>query len=241
MTFSLAFFGFYRNGDKMTYNFDVKSNEYKKYIYTPTINNEDTANENSKEKFLNKFGENSQIVLYEYDKQIHIDKCSKIHKGKFINKWYQQGYRIFSFFYNIKGVLNMIKKDSHEPNDIILLCRIDIGLNINNKNKIYELLKLNDVLLVGKSGPVGTQDKLFIFKYKHIDIFINLYDDYEKYIYDNLNNIDGCCISTRPEDIFYFHFKKYKLKCKFVHNLVSYLFKHVCSKYCGHHGKKTKT
>jgi hypothetical protein len=238
----LVFFGFYRDGNKYKYNFDIKSNKYNKYIYTPTINNENNTNLNNEKMFLDKFGSNTKIVMYKYDKNIHINKYNKISKEKFINKWYQQAYRIFSFFYNIRGGLNMLKNDKHNSEDIILLSRIDIGINIINENKIKENLDKYDVI-VCDLGSNHVRDMYFIFKYKHIDVFIKLYDSYELYISDIINNVKGHCISTRPEDIFHYHFSKNNLKM--IDNrkdkMVNYIFKHVCSEFCGHNKTNTKT
>ena len=69
------------------------------------------------------------------------------------------------------------------------------------------------------SGSTGTEDKWFIFKNKNaLECFINLYDDYGTYINQYLNKKEGDKVfedypeTTRPEDIFPYHFKKYNLK-----------------------------
>ena len=227
MPLNIALFGFIRNCSG-SYNFDITSNTHKKYIYTPSIVNEDT--EEPSEPKLAKFG-NSTIELYHYDKQKHIEKAKKVTDRKFLN-YYQQPYRIFSFFYNIRGVLNMIEGD---PEEIILLARIDIGMQIN-KEDIYHLMNHYDVLLGFPHGFDGTDGKFFIFKLKHKDIFTKLYDDYEKYIVDYLENK----VDSRPQAIFKYHFDNYNLSYKFTDDkLVKYDFHHVCSRFCGHNGDNT--
>jgi|APSaa5957512622_1039677.scaffolds.fasta_scaffold77952_1 hypothetical protein len=81
---------------------------YEKYMFMPKTINEDKQDEIiTEEKLLEKFGSNSKITLYDHNKQIFLDRVAKLNIPKF-NKWYQQAYRIFSFFYNIKGVLDML-------------------------------------------------------------------------------------------------------------------------------------
>lgn len=235
-----GFFGFYRNSNNFNYNFDIKS--YNKYIYTPSIKNEDTNEILTNNILVNKFGVNSKILIYEYNKNQFIDKYIKLSDKKFIN-YFQQGYRIFSFFYNIKGVLELIKQDEFNEDDIIILSRIDIGLNINNIDNIKNLLENNDVIVtdIFKINKINiVDDKVFIFKYKNINIFINLYEDYEKYLINYFSNNIDRPLDTHPEYIFYYHFKKNNLKIKKCDS-ISYVFKHVCSKYCGHNGNNTET
>ena len=45
-------------------------------------------------------------------------------------------------------------------------------------------------------GTLGIDDKIFILKFKHLDVFINLYDDYEKYLELGLG-----WSKCRPEDL----------------------------------------
>ena len=242
MKLIFGFFGFYRDGDKCSYNFDIRSPKLKKYIYTPTILNEDTYNENNIDDIITKFGNNTKIKLYEYNKQTHINHCKLFTEEKFINRWYQQGYRIFSFFSNIKGVLQLIKDDNYNDNDIIILSRIDIGLSIKNIDELLKLLVNNDVIVTSNPCVYGesVDDKVFVFKYKYIDIFIKLYEDYGRYIKKVKNNEKDKPASTKPEDIFFYHFKTNNLKIIST-TLISYHFRHVCSKYCGHNKENTLT
>jgi hypothetical protein len=249
MTIMFGFFGFYRNSDNFTYNFDIKN--FKKYIYTPSIRNEDITEIITNDKLINKFGINSKILIYEYNKNKFIDKYKKISDKNFLN-YFQQGYRIFSFFNNIKGVLEMIKQDEFNEDDIIILCRIDVGLKIKNMDEIKNILETNDIIVTDilkmykkiKKKKIFisdiVDDKVFIFKYKNINIFINLYEDYEKYLINYFSNNIDKPLYTHPEYIFYYHLKKNNLKIKKCDS-ISYVFKHVCSKYCGHNGNKTKT
>lgn len=229
MSLNIALHGFVRNCSG-SYNFDIKSNTYKKYIYTPSIVNEDTEEPSGPK--LAKFG-NSKIEIYQYDKQMLIEKAKKVTDKKFLN-YYQQPYRIFSFFNNIRGALSMIEGD---PEEIILLARIDIGMQIN-KEDIYHLINNYDVLLGFPIGLDATEVKFFIFKLKHKHVFMNLYDDYEKYIVDYLEDK----VDSRPESIFKYHFDNYNLSYKFTDDkLVKYDFQHVCSRFCGHNGDNTES
>tara|TARA_Y100000389_G_scaffold178371_1_gene191499 strand:- start:15623 stop:16342 length:720 start_codon:yes stop_codon:yes gene_type:complete len=239
MKLIFGFFGFYRDGHNYSYNFDIKSSIYKKYIYTPTILNEDTDNKNNIDDLKKKFGNDTKIQIYEYDKHTNINHCKLFTDQKFINCWYQQGYRIFSFFNNIRGVLKIIKDDNYYADDIIILSRIDIGLSIKNKDELLKLLLNNDVIVTSTDGK-SVDDKVFIFKYKYINIFIKLYDDYGIYIKKIKNNEKDRPASTRPEDIFFYHLKKNNLKIIST-NLIIYHFRHVCSKYCGHNRQSTQT
>ena len=238
MKFIFGFFGFYREGYKYSYNFDIKHTSYKKYIYSPRTINEDTEQLCNMKHLLHKFGKDTHITLYDYDKQKHLDKCHLYNSDKFINPWYQQGYRIFSFFHHIQQVLQLVKQDKYDPEDIIILARIDIGLTITNEYQLVELLKMNDVI-VTSMGDHSVDDKVFIFKYKNIDTFINLYEDYGSYIQKFKNNDHDKPVSTRPEDIFFHHFTVNHLKI--TTGPVSCEFNHVCSKYCGHHKENTDT
>ena len=253
--FIICLFGFYRNADKKGYNFNIKSYDIKKYIYIPELRNEDKNENNpdhliSKDYLLTRFGNNTEIELYKYNKQIHLDKCNLEGINIRFNQFFQQPYRIFSFFYNVRGCLKMLNDSDINDDNVIILSRIDIGLTLKrNINVIQEHLKENDVLLGYNSGSTGTEDKWFIFKNKRtLECFINLYDDYGTYINQYLNKKEGDKVfedypeTTRPEDIFPYHFKKYNLKYKFTkRELLECHFKHVCSPYCGHHKGRTKT
>lgn len=253
--FIFCLFGFYRHADEKSYNFNIKEDSIKKYIYIPEIINEDKDCNNpehliNKERLLTRFGNNTEIELYHYNKQIHLDKCNNEGINIKFNQFFQQPYRILSFFYNIRGCLKMLKNSDINDDNVIILSRIDIGLTLNNNiNTIHEYLKENDILLGYKCGSSGTQDKWFIFKNKKaLECFINLYDDYGTYINQYLNKKKGDKMfkdyptSTRPEDIFTYHFKNYGLKYKFTNkNILVEHFKHVCSPYCGHNKYDTKT
>ena len=218
---ALCLFGFYRNADDFVRNTDFND----VYIFCPTIKAENDTTEITHDK-LSKYA-NPMVCLYNYDKQIHIEKSNKLNIPRF-NQFYQQSYRIFSFFYHIKNVLEMVKPMNE--NDIILLSRIDIGLKING-------IEFEDDIMVGSmNGKVGVDDKWFLFRYKNIHVFTSLYDSYETYLTTERHMLP----TTRPEDVFYYHFKKYNMKIG-VTNKITYDFKHVCSEFCGHNGKNTKT
>lgn len=217
---ALCLFGFYRNADDFVINTEFND----VYIFCPTIKAENDTTEITHDTF-SKYG-NPKVCLYNYDKQIHIEKSNKLNIPRF-NEFYQQSYRIFSFFYHIKGVLEMVKHMNE--NDIILLSRIDIGLKIND-------LEFEDDIMVGCMNMHAVDDKWFLFRYKNIYVFTSLYDSYETYLTTERDLLP----STRPEDVFYYHFKKYHMKIGATDN-ITYDFNHVCSEFCGHNGENTKT
>lgn len=221
---TLCLFGFYRNADNFVRNIEFKD----VYIFCPTVKAENDTSEITPDMLI-KFG-NPTVCLYKYDKQIHIEKSNKLNIPKF-NQFYQQSYRIFSFFYNIKKVLEMVKP--MDENEIILLSRIDIGLKID-----YSKLDFNEDIMVGSmsANKKWVDDKWFLFRYKHINVFITLYDSFEAYLTTERNRIP----STRPEDVFYYHFMKHDMKIG-VTKAVTYQFSHVCSEFCGHNKERTKT
>ncbi len=218
----VCLFGFYRNAAMYSHNIKDKI-----YIFTPTIKNEGLNDPVTSDMISSRYN-NFVLQLYDYNKQLHIDKANALSIQKF-NKWYQQPYRIFSFFYHIKHVLSMVTED-----DVILLTRIDIGLNIHYE-KITPLLQHYDVILGSPLDDCGTDDKWFIFNSKHKHVFMSLYDDYSRYLVECSD-----LPSTRPEDVFLYHIKKNNLS--FIHtDVIKYHFNHVCSPYCGHHGIHTLT
>ena len=224
----ICLFGFYRNAD----NYQKNLENNKTYIYCPNTTNENCSDKITY-KYLNNKYPNSTIELYEYNKKLHIDKALKLNIPRF-NEFYQQSYRIFSFFYNIKMVLQMLKNKKYRNSDLILLSRIDIGLNIK-----YDKINAEYDIIAGSKSGKGVDDKWFLFKYKYIDVFISLYDDYEGYL---INYYKGKLnTSTRPEDIFLYHFIKNGLSVLFTDtSIIEYKFNHVCSEYCGHNGPNTK-
>ena len=89
-----------------------------------------------------RYGDNIVSNIYEYNKEKHIKKYNRVCENKFINKFFQQGYRIFSMFYNLSEIARMIKEDNYDPETLIILCRIDVGLKIN-KEKLFKFKKRN--------------------------------------------------------------------------------------------------
>ena len=221
----VCLFGFFRNANNYSHNI-----QHKVYVYTPSIKNEDVTDPVTEKMITSKYN-NVTLQIYEYNKQIHIDKSNKLNIPSF-NQFYQQPYRIFSFFYHIQQVLNMVTEE-----DTILLARIDIGLNIHHE-KINPLLDNYDIIL-GNAAGAGTQDMWFIFKSKHKHVFMMLYDDYERYLVEYYQCSD--LPSTRPEDVFLYHIKKYNLSFVHTNDVIDQQFNHVCSPYCGHNGKNTLT
>jgi hypothetical protein len=91
----VCLFGFFRNSKDYTHNIKDKV-----YVFTPSIQNEDNNEKITYELITSKY-KNVIAHIYEYDKHIHIDKAQKLFIPRF-NEFYQQPYRIFSFFYHIK-------------------------------------------------------------------------------------------------------------------------------------------
>lgn len=238
-----CFFGFYRNANIFTRTVNL-TGEKDVYVFAPNIRAENLPNDKiSTDMIISKFGENSTIILEEYNKQKHIDKAEKLNIPRF-NQAFQQSYRIFSFFYNIKMVLQMVKNSNkYTDDDIIVLSRIDIGLTAINIDKIHEYIKDYDIIVGYPCGSIGTDDKWFIFKYKNIDTFISLYDDHEAYLTDYYHtNTKLSLPSTCPENVFFHHFKMKNMSTvNTVRAVIEFEFSHVCSEYCGHNGNNTKT
>jgi hypothetical protein len=235
-----GFFGFFRNGHNHKTNIDF-NNQHDVYIYTPTIRNENLYDDYISPKMIvDKIGKDANILIYSYNKELQLNKQKKLNIPKF-NSIFQPIYRIFSFFYNIKKVLEMVKESNkYKADDIIVLSRIDIGLNLKTTN-IESLLDKNDIIL-GVCTGYGTDDKCFIFKYKNIDVFISLYDDCDRYFIDYYDeNIKIDLPRMVPEEIFMYHFINKGMKCLFTGtDIIEYSFEHVCSEFCGHNGVNTK-
>jgi hypothetical protein len=235
----IGLFGFCRNYPP-EYKINIK--KIKTYIHTPSLKYEDKSEVISEKEINDVYGAKTIIDIYDYNKDMYINKIKKISISKF-NDFYQQAYRISSFFHNIKCTIDMIFSDNKiiAENEIIILCRIDIGINKLDIPLIKHLLfvKKYDIIVNSFYKDTGLKidgcdDKYFVFTKKSIDVFYNLYDDYENYLnsyYHDNNKIN--LINTRPEDIFLFHFKKYG-KNIINSNVIDYSFDHVCSKFCGH-------
>jgi hypothetical protein len=235
----MGFFGFVRNFPP---NYNIPLSNKKIYIHVPSLRYEDKKNIITSNELCSVYGNDIKCNIYEYDKDVYIKKSSSLNVPKF-NQFYQQSYRIFSFFNNLKCSIKMIHDDNYiDSNSIIILCRSDIGISDINYTKMQDLLfRLNyDIIVHNRSGKYGYDDKYFIFKQSSIDVFYNLYDDYETYLkmyYNgNVDNIE----TTRPEDIFKHHFNKYNKKVA-IEPIIQHIFGHVCNVYCGHNGNNTKT
>lgn len=234
---TFCFHGFVRDYPPK-YKIDIK--KFNNYIYVPSTRNENNRIKITNDQIYNVYGNNSKIVIYDYDKYKFIKKSKKLNIPKF-NKYYQQSYRIFSFFNNLKESLLTLDINKITDDEIIILCRIDIGISVINYSKINELLRNNDIIIHRRAEDQGYDDKYFVFKKKSINVFLNLYDDYEKYLIDFYhNNNPDKLDSTRPEDIISLHFKKYNQKIA-IYAVIHYRFHHVCSEFCGHNKKNTKT
>ena len=236
-----CFFGFYRNGSDFKVNDSVRQND-NVFICTPSIKNEDLPDILvSEEQLKHKFGMKSTLTFFHYDKRVFIEKAQALNIPRF-NEFFQQSYRIFSFFNSIHKVLNCITDKSYEPDDIVVLARCDIGININ-EHEILKYINRYDVILGNTSGPQGTDDKFFIFQYKNINLFRQLFDDYALYLQEFYAHPKMTPLpTTRPEDVFVHHFLRNQKSFVFTNDSVlKYDFQHVCSDFCGHHGNATKT
>ena len=235
-----CFFGFYRDGFSKNYNFDIT--KHQSYIFSPKIRNEDKTEVISKKHLKTKFGNQTIINQYNYNKNKFIKKANKLNIPRF-NQFFQQAYRIFSFFYNVKGVLEMLPEQT-DSEQIIFISRIDIGLKIKDFNKIHDILQTHDVITGRIFNNNSMDDKWFITKYKNIRVFKNLFDEYEKYLtayYHNRKSVLKLK-STKPEDVFKFHFDENNIKYKATNfELIEYDFRHVCSPFCGHNRNNTQT
>lgn len=217
-----CFYGFYRDSPGL-YNFNIK--DFAKFLYVPKLKDEDldeSTPENiiTREELVDIYGDSRfECNLYDYDKEEFIKKSKELNVPRH-NQFFQQPYRYFSFFNNIRQVLRMTESHGFNDDTIIILARVDVGISKLDFNKVFEYLDDHDVIAGANPGYFGhnngydgCDDKWFIFKYKNIKIFTDLYDDYAKYLtdfYDESKEIE--LKATRPEDIFAYHFNNYGLK-----------------------------
>lgn len=80
-------------------------------------------------------------------------------------------------FYHIKKICELIKENVTEC-EYIIFSRSDITLSSIDEYKIKEYITKYDLILN------GVHDHFFVFNLSKIDIFINLYDDFTKYLYE---------------------------------------------------------
>lgn len=230
----LGIYGFVRDFPTST-NIDIFK-DYNLFAYLPQLKYE------NKDEIIDE----SYIKNYYY-KSIHTDhniqiwnySTEEFHKKKpdyvpQFNLFYQQSYRIYSMFYHIKKICELIKKNINEC-EYVIICRSDLAISNIDEMEIKNGLEKHDLIVS------GVNDHFFVFKFEIIDVFINLYDDFTKYLYDfyhsNLTFPSG---SWRPECVLGHHYKVNNLKILDKTVYCGYI-NHNCSIYCGHNGHYTKT
>jgi len=237
-----CFFGFYRNGSDFQVNESIRRND-NVFVCTPSIKNEDLPDVPVEtEQLKHKFGPKAKLFLFAYNKSVLINKAQALNIPRF-NEFYQQSYRIFSFFNSFRNVLQCYAMSkTYKPDNIIVLARCDIGLKVN-ENEILKYIQQYDVILGKHSGPHGTDDKWFVFKFRNINLFLSLFDSYAIYLKEFYAEPKVTTLATtRPEDVFVHHFQRNRKSFVFTEEtVVKYDFQHVCSDFCGHHGAETKT
>ena len=234
---NFIFYGFCREISHIK-NIPINCN---KYIMTPKQKYEDKIEHITYREIINIFKENViNCNIWEYDKTIFSKKVIEDYPDiPTFNQYFQQPYRILSFFYHIKMSLKLINIDSLNDNSILIISRIDNSIKNINYLLINKTLSKYDIIVHDKSGEKGVYDHYFIFKKNSIDTFITLYDSYLKYCNDFYNNINKHELnSTRPEDILYYHFLINQKKIAFI-PIIEHNFIHVCNKFCGHNGANT--
>lgn len=235
---AICLFGFIRNGNGDEFNKVFPNADI--YLATPKQVFEDKNIVINRKEIKKRYPNLEYLFLWDYDKK-RFQKMVPKFVPKF-NKWYQQAWRIYSQFYHIKKSVERIIVNPDKKYDYVIVTRPDLRILGCDDEKIRELLlkKKNDIIVRKKNGKTGYTDHFFIVKPEHLTAIYNIFDNYTLYLreyYQGKVNLP----SWRPEDIWYYHLNN-KLKLKVVCNeVVKYDFTHVCSRYCGHHKKETKS
>jgi hypothetical protein len=239
-----VFFGFLRS---MTHPKNLPP-QSKKYLYAPLQKYEDKDDEVTPEDLQLIAPHNlTHYHLWNYDKRIFLKKWENYPNIPPFNQFYQQPYRILSFFYHLKMSLSLLQPKDIKDDDLIFLLRVDNDVQKIHYDPINYVLNHPsapaDLIIDSYNGPQGIKDHYFIFKKPIIPIFQSLYDSYLDYCLQYYQSPQESQFpSTRPEDIFYHHFiTVHKLKVQAAPNIIEMGFTHVCNKYCGHHGPYTAT
>lgn len=214
MTIHLCFLGFVRNS-KFKYN--INPDNFNINFYLPSKKFEDKDEDININEIKNKVSKNINIKLYDYDRQYFIeilkDNNIKWENREDLPKSCVNPNRTLSFFNNIKNVLEMI--DSEDPNDVIILTRVDVDINRINIKKIQQILNRHDIIVEIIRDKSKCKDRFFIFKNKNRRHFISLFEssiNMFKGIYDENNNSKKDLSFNAPERLLFTHFKNNKLR-----------------------------
>tara|TARA_R100001163_G_scaffold64680_1_gene59510 strand:+ start:7059 stop:7775 length:717 start_codon:yes stop_codon:yes gene_type:complete len=231
----IGFFGFARRFPR---EYKINLDNYRKYIFCPTRMYEDKPDTVNVDDFKKVLGDDTVVEQWDYDKTLFIDKWKGLETVPRFNQFFQQPYRIYSFFYHLGKTAEMIYRDHTVSDDTpVILIRIDVDIDKINMDKIGKLIKSGFEVVTDNKNC----DRYFVTKKSKLPVFIELYEDYGKYLKDyysrpKLNRLK----TTRPEDIFNFHFSKFGKNVKRTNDrVVIHKFKHVCNPFCGHHRQKT--
>jgi hypothetical protein len=219
-----AFYGFTRRFSTIK-NIPMKS---KKYIFVPQLKYEDRSDIITKEDLFNVFKNIEKYEIWNYDKNMFIQKHQEYPSVPRFNAYHQQPYRTLSQLYHIKKSLELINLNTLNDESILILSRIDNSIFHIDYLKLKNLLIENEIII----QPINYF--YFIIKKNTINTFITLYDSYLNYcelFYNSKIEIPD----TTPENIFSYHFKLNNKKVIF-ENVIDFDFIHECSIHCGHHG-----
>ena len=235
--FTFGIFGFERSAPQHLISFD----EYNKFFYIPSQKYEDKTEKTSLEELKARYGCNNILgcQIYEYRGIIFQNEVRELEIPP-IGMHFQQPARILSFFNHLKVVSQMCKKtESISDEGIVILLRADIKIKKIHFDSIKKKLKKNDICVWKKTRKGGFSDHYFCIKKKKLDLFIELYEVYKKYIKlfhdDKLPNLKN----TGPECIFRYYFNEMNVKVV-CGNFIEYELNHICNKYCGCNKLKTE-
>lgn len=235
--FTFCIFGFVRDSPAHSMCFD----EFNKFLYVPSLKYEDKSEKTSCEELKVRYGKNNiqSCEIYEYDGSVFQTEVTKL-KIPPVGMHYQQPARILSFFNHLKVVSQMCQNNSSvSDNDIVVLLRSDIYIKKISFGNITTQLERCDVCVWKKTRKGGYSDHFFCVKKKNLNIFVDLYEAYKKYI--KLFNDDKLpkLKNTGPESIFRYYFDKLNLNVS-CGNFIDYELNHICNKYCGCNKNKTE-
>ena len=235
--FTFCVFGFVRNAPQHLVCFD----KFKKFFYVPSLKLEDRQEKTSSEELKKRYGTHNieECEIYEYDGSVFQDEVTDLGIPP-IGMHYQQPARILSFFSHLKVVSQMcINNPTTLDNDVVVLLRSDIRINKINFENITKQLEKFDVCVRGKRRSGGFCDHFFCVRKKNLNIFVNLYEAYKKYIkLFNENKLPNMK-NTGPESIFRYYFDELGIGVT-ASNFIQYELEHVCNKYCGCNKSKTE-
>lgn len=235
--FTFGIFGFSRNAPHHSISLD----DFNKFFYMPSRKYEDKDEKTSLEELKVRYGCNNILgcELYDYKGAIFQNEVKELGIPP-IGMHFQQPARILSFFNHLRVVSQMCKQnESISDEDIIILLRADIKIKKINFNNINNKLKKNDICVWKKTRKGGFADHYFCIKKNKIDVFIELYEMYKKYIKLFYDKQLPSLKNTGPEFIFRYYFDELNLNVS-CGNFIDYEQNHICNKYCGCNKNKTE-